>query len=207
MNRPISPARSGGIFSRLEVDERIRARRLAVVLPAHERPDQDAAAGDDEEGQREAEGLDGRVLGLEPAPGARLQDAQHHERRARRPRGPRRRRRAAASGPLARRRRPSRVIARMNTTRTTSPTNTTRQLSSVVAQPPRIGPDGDAGAGDATDHGVGDLSVVALEVAGDERGQRRQHQRRADALEDRPAQGEHRDRRRRRRSSPSRRRR
>jgi hypothetical protein len=32
------------------------------------------------------------------------------------------------------------VIARMNSTSTTSPTNTTRQDSSVVAQPPRIGP-------------------------------------------------------------------
>ncbi len=32
------------------------------------------------------------------------------------------------------------VIARMPRTITTSPTNTTRQLSSVVAQPPRMGP-------------------------------------------------------------------
>jgi len=33
-----------------------------------------------------------------------------------------------------------RTMARMNRTRTTSPANTTRQLSSVVAQPPRMGP-------------------------------------------------------------------
>ena len=32
------------------------------------------------------------------------------------------------------------VMARMKITRTTSPTNTTRHDSSVVAQPPRIGP-------------------------------------------------------------------
>ena len=33
-----------------------------------------------------------------------------------------------------------RVMAKMNSTSTTSPTNTTRQVSSVVAHPPRMGP-------------------------------------------------------------------
>ena len=55
---------------------------------------------------------------------------------------------------------------------TTSPTNTTRQVSSVVAQPPTIGPTAMPGTGDAADHRVGGLAARALEVAGDQRRER-----------------------------------
>ncbi len=55
------------------------------------------------------------------------------------------------------------------------------------------GTDRDARTGDAPDHGVGDLAVLALEVARDQRDHRRQHQCGADALEHRPAQGQDRD--------------
>ena len=48
--------------------------------------------------------------------------------------------------------------------------------------------DRDAGAGDAAEHAVGDRPVAALVVAGDEGDQGRQDQRRADPLEDRPAE-------------------
>ena len=43
-------------------------------------------------------------------------------------------------GPLRSASPTKRTIARMPRTMTTSPTKTTRQVSSVVAQPPRIGP-------------------------------------------------------------------
>ena len=55
--------------------------------------------------------------------------------------------------------------------------------------------DRDAGARDATDDRVGDLAVLALEVAGDQCDHRREHEGGADALEDRPAQGQDRHRR------------
>ena len=52
---------------------------FAVVLPQHEEPEHHAAAEDDEGGEREAERLDGRVLGLDPTPRAGLQHAQHDQ--------------------------------------------------------------------------------------------------------------------------------
>ena len=48
--------------------------------------------------------------------------------------------------------------------------------------------DGDAGPGDAAEHPVGEGPVLALEVGRDEGDHRRQHERGADPLEDRPAE-------------------
>ena len=56
------------------MNEWVASGRLAMSLAPDESPHQcAAAAGDDEEGQREPERLDRRVLGLHPTPGARLQ--------------------------------------------------------------------------------------------------------------------------------------
>ena len=63
-----------------------------------------------------------------------------------------------------------------------------RQVNSVVAQPPRIGPTAMPGAGDAAEHAVGDRPLAAAVGAGDEGDHRRQDQRGADPLEDRPAE-------------------
>ncbi len=178
----------------VEVHERIVAGRLAVALPAQEGPDEDPATGDDEEGQREAERLDRRVLGLDHSPGGRLQDAQARSRRARWRPGPSPRSRAGAWRRCGSRRRPEAVMARMNSTRATSPTNTIRHDSSVVAHPPRMGPMAMPAPATPPMHGVGDLAVLALEVSGDQRRHRREHQRGADALEDRPPERELRDR-------------
>jgi hypothetical protein len=63
--------------------------------------------------------------------------------------------------------------------------------------------DRDAGAGDAADDRVRRFAGVALEVARDERGERRKHERGADSFEDRPAECENCDGRRERRHQRS----
>ena len=115
-------------------------RRLAAALPAREAGEDDAAGGDHERGQREAERLDRRVARPQPAPVARLQHAEHEQREPERRRGPSRPSRGAAGAPRASARGSAGCRAGSPIATTTSPTKTTRQLSSVVAQPPRIGP-------------------------------------------------------------------
>ena len=195
------PARSGGILSRSRCTSGSVPVRLAVALPARRTPR--AAAPPPAMTNSVSEkpnGSTGESLGCDPAPGARLQHAEHDQ--AQPGRGEHACRRTSSlrlAARCGRRRARSGVIARMN--------DDEHDLADEHDAPGELGrgpaaedrADGDAGAGDAADHGVGDLALGALEVAGDQRGQRRQHQRGADALEDRPAERE-----RRRRSAPRR---
>ena len=192
-NRPISPARSGGILQQVEVHERVAARSPRGGAASARSPRAATApAAMTKRVSEKPNGSIGRVLRLDPAPGARLQDARGRWR----PRPAADRTAPTTSrrglGPVAGASATNRVMARMNSDE--------HDLADEHDPPAQLGggpaaedgADGDAGAGDAADHRVGDLAVAALEVAGDQRGQRGQHQRRADALEDRPAQGQHR---------------
>ena len=73
----------------------------------------------------------------------------------------------------------------------TSPTNTTRHVSTVVAHPPTMGPTAIPAPATPADDRVGGLAAGSLEVAGDQGRERREDQRRADALKHRPTEGEH----------------
>ena len=141
----------------------------------------------------EAERLDRRLLGLDDPPGARLQDAQHDGPKAR----------GCQEGPQD-------VEAGLGTgadriTDVPGHRQDGQHEDDLTYEdhPPRQhgrgpaaddGTDSDTGARHAADDGIGRLPLLALEVAGDERGHRGKHQRRADALEDRPPEGQLRDR-------------
>ena len=65
-----------------QVHERVGAGLLPVALPHRERPQQDGAADDHPDGQGEAQRGDRGVLRHHPAPGARLQRAEHDDAQA-----------------------------------------------------------------------------------------------------------------------------
>ena len=121
------------------MDERVLAALLAAPLPGDEGADDDAPGGDHERRQREAEGLDRRAARVDPAPVARLEDAEDEDREPQGREDPADQSRRGA-GPSRRASRTVRIPSRIPIATTTSPAKITRQLSSVVAQPPRIGP-------------------------------------------------------------------
>ena len=171
------------------MDERVAPDRLTVPLPGHERPQQDPAAGDDEEGRREAERLERRVLRLDQTPHGGLQDPEDDQPET----GGRQDRTDDVEPRLW-----SRPDGVTDEPGHDEDPDHEDDLAGEHDPPgehrrrpaPEDRTDRDAGAGHAPDDRVGDLAVLALEVAGDQRDHRRQDERGADALEDRPAQGE-----------------
>ncbi len=189
VNRPASPERSVGIRTRSRCTSGSSPLRLAVALPRHEGPQQERAEPDHEQGEREAERLHRRVLGLHPAPRRRLQDAQHDEAEpARREDGAD----AVEVRPRALRRGVPDEAAHRQDDQDEHDLPDEHDPPGQLGRRPAAedGTDGDAGAGHAADDGVGDLALAALEVAGDERRERGQHERRTETLEDRPPEGE-----------------
>ena len=81
--------------------ERVLARRLAVLFPSDERPEQHAAERDHEQREGQAERLDRRVLRLHAPPRARLEHAEHDNAQTASRQQPSRRRRAGASAQCA----------------------------------------------------------------------------------------------------------
>ena len=173
-----------------QVDQRLALLRLAPALPAEEDGEHADARGDQERGEREAEGLDRRVARLEPAPGARVEHAEHDRGQARR--GQQRAHRvelgtraAAVVGQPAQAEQDADHhddLAREH--------DAPRQVGRHPAAQDR--PDRDAGARHAAEHPVGERALLALEAAGGQRRQRGQHERGTDPLQHRPAQRQHR---------------
>ena len=134
-------------------------------------------------------GVAGRVLRLEPAPDAGLEHGVDDEAE---PRGRQHGAEVVEAGLLLRARRVGEQAQpgedQQHEHDLAEEHDPPRQLGGGPTAEDRA--HGDAGAGDAADDGVGGRPVAALVVAGDERGQGGQHQRRADALEDRPAEGQ-----------------
>ena len=187
--QPDQPGAQRRDLQQAEVHERVAAGRLAVALPGDERPEQHGADRDHEQGQGEAERLDGRVLGLDPAPGARLQHAEDDQAET----GRRQHRADDVEAGLG-----SGTRGVADQARHREDEQHEDDLADEDDPPGQLGgrpaaqdrADGDAGAGDAADDGVGDVAVLALVVAGDQGDQGGHDERRADALEDRPAEGE-----------------
>ncbi len=169
------------------MDERVAMSRFAVALPSHETPEHDAAGADDKEGEREAEDRDRRVLGFEPSPGARFEHPEHEESQT----GGGEHR--ADDVELRRGRRTGRVF---HLAGHEQDEGGDEDLADEHDPPRELGrrptahdrTDRDPGTGDATDHRVGRLAAGAFEVAGDQRRERREDERGADAFEDRPSQ-------------------
>ena len=140
--------------------------------------------------EREAERLDRRVARLEPAPGARVEHAEHDRGQARR--GQQRAhlvelgaRAAAVVGQPAQAEQDADHhddLAREH--------DAPREVGRHPAAEDR--PDRDAGARHAAEHPVGERALLALEAAGGQRRQRGQHERGTDPLQHRPAQRQHR---------------
>ncbi len=169
------------------MNEGLLAALLAAAFPGAEAGEDECAGGDHERGQGEAERLDRGVVRFEPAPVARLQDAEHDQRQTgRREHAPHPVEARCASLPfgLADQFRPEQDSDRDD------------HLADEDQPPGEVGghpstedrADRDAGAGDPAEDAVGDRSVRSLVVAGDQRDHRRQDQRRADPLQDRPAE-------------------
>ena len=180
--------------------ERVLPGRLAMALPTDERVEQCHTRSDEPDGQREAERRDRRVLGLHEAPRARLQDAQHD--------GPEAEGRQGTAdqielglGTLARC-----VHHEANEGQDDEDDDDLAHEDDAPGQDGG-GPTaqdrthGDAGTSHASDDGVGGDALAALEVAGDERGQGREHECRPQTFQDGPAEGQHFDRRSDRRQS------
>ncbi len=169
--------------------EWILARRLPVLFPSDERPEQHAAERDHEQRDRQAERLNGRVLRLYPAPRARLEHTEHHDTEtARRQRGshtvePR-------LGPTARRVRDEACRQENETDEQdlAGKHNAPRELRRGPTSDDR--PDGDASPGDTADHGIGGLAGGSLEVARDQSRHRGKHERGPEPFEEGPPKGE-----------------
>ncbi len=169
------------------MDQRVRARGLAPALPRAEAAEDHRAGRDHERSQREAEGLDRRVERPQPAPVAGLQHSDDDQREAHR--------REHAAHPVQLRLGALTVRLRQQP-RAQQDRDRDEYLADEHHPPAQLGggpaaedgADCDPGAGDAAQHAVGDRPVGTLVVAGDERNERRQHERRADPLQDRPAQ-------------------
>ena len=171
------------------MDEWIAPDRLAVPLPADEPPQQDAAAGDHEQGRSEAEHFEWRVLWLDQAPDGGLKDPEDDQPET----GGRQDRTDDVE---------TRLVPREQGVTDEPGHGVDPDHEDDLAgedDPPgedRRGPapedrtDRDAGTGDTSDDRVGDLAIPTLEVAGDQRDHRREHQGRPDALEDRPTERE-----------------
>ena len=190
LNRPIRPARSGAIFSSARCTSGSRPAALPASLPPRERPQQDRPEADHEDGQGEAERRHrGVLLGLDPAPGARLQHPEHDQAQARG------RQHAADDVELRCRAGPHRV----GHLRGHHQDQGHQQHLAGEDDPPRVlrgrpaaqdRTHRDPRPGDPADHGVRHLARGALEVAGDQRHHRRQDQRCTEPFQDRPAEGQ-----------------
>ena len=130
-------------------------------------------------------------LGLDPAPLARAQHAEHEQREAEsRQHGADdvERRGRLSTGASAIRR----VMRRIASTTTTSPAKTQRHEKYVVQKPADERADRDRDRARRGNESVGRGPPLGREVRRDERDDRRQDQRRADALEERPPEEQHR---------------
>ncbi len=162
---------------------------LTPALPRYEQEEHDPTGGDDEEREREAERLDGGVPGLHPSPAAALQHAEDHQRE------PEAREDRADGVELWL---PAFARCLVHAADEQEDDRADHDLADEHDPPAQVGgrpaadqrADRDADSGHRTDEPVGDGALAALEVPGDERDERRHHQRRTDALEHGPPEGE-----------------
>ena len=187
LKSPISPDRTVGTRASERWTSGSRCRSSRWRCQATKPQMQRGAGGHDVEGEGEAEDRDRRVLGLEPAPGARLEDSEDEE-----PESGCREHRAdvveLGSGARAQR------IADLRghdqdegdehhlADEDDAPGDVRRR------PPAENRANGDTRPGDAADDGVGDLAAGTLEVAGDQSGKRGKDERGTDPFEHRPAE-------------------
>ena len=173
------------------MDQRVPVRGFAMALPGDEPPEQDAASGQDEQGEREAEDGDRGVLRRDPPPGTRLENSVDEDPQA----GGRQHRandvelrsgiRARGVGHL-----PHHDQDKRGNDDLADEHDPPRQDGRGPAA--HDGADRDPRASDPADDRVSGLAPGPREVAGNQRRERRKDQRRADALEHRPPEGKHR---------------
>ncbi len=187
-----TPPRRVEMSKQPEVDERIEAAGLAAPLPRPEAGEDHAAGRDHERGQRHPQRLDGRAARDQPAPVAGLKDPEDHQRETRRgqhPAEPVEVRHSALAGGLA-----DQAGAEEDPERDDHLAEEHEPPGEVRRDPAAEDrPDRDSRSGDSAEHSVGQRPVAPVEVPGHQRDECGEHERRPDALEDRPAEGERRD--------------